>query len=334
MPTGVIPALTDFIYRKAKEFNCYEDLMDLIRTRQFDNTCKALKHMGWLQTGIALPEDSFHLPIHETVFRFDNQKFGYLCFMGKRNSKSGSPQSGDSSTNHFKERNDTVVNYLKNLERHPYDVLSLFVISETGEDILFAWPKSPDGQYSLSLTYSELDAIAYSENINGLTLWKFAKTYNKSNELFRINSMGGTLDAYVAYLETKGCFHHSEEKNPLGGTVSIAVGFSNDFLRERQIRRDEHAVSIFYKRRRAYTKVVRYKDYAPIYVEKEAIIEDQEKVFRLVIETYKMPIWIINRYSKKDEKQALPRILCEGVAFWLHKMKEYLQPVLENLTYI
>ena len=256
MPTAIVSALTDFIYKKAKEFNCYEALMALLQERQFDKTFSALTHMSWVPTDLKLPENTFSLPLRETVFQFDNQKLGYLCFIGRRSTKGENGELGTHvSMDSFSKRNKQVVNYLNKLsEKQSYHVLSLFVLSETGQEFLFAWPKSQEDHFSLSLSYSELDAIAYSEDSNSQTLWKFAKTLNRTSSSFRIETFGGTLDTFVAYKSNNGSFFDANEPNPIGGSLFIPVGLSNDFLRKIQTERDEHAALIFYKRQIAYTK--------------------------------------------------------------------------------
>lgn len=44
-------------------------------------TLPALYNQKWVATDIQLPDDPLKLPIKEMVFQFDNQKFGYLCFI-------------------------------------------------------------------------------------------------------------------------------------------------------------------------------------------------------------------------------------------------------------
>jgi hypothetical protein len=333
MPTTLMTALIEFIYRKAKEYSCYESLIALFQKRQFEKTCSAITKMGWIERTIELPKDNFELPVQEAVFQFDDQKVGYLCFIGKRLGKSEKSAPSSSSIASFRERNDEVVNYLSKLtDEQPCQVLTVFVLSEIGEDFYFLWPKSPGNHLSLSLTYSELEAIAYSDNANILTLWKFAKTFRRTSDLLRIEAPGGTLDAYVAY-ETNSCtFLNPNEANPIGGTLYVPVGFSNDFLREIKMQRDEHAAKIFYEGKIGYTKVLKYKDYAPIYIEKESIVQQKDD-FRLVIEIYEMPIWIISK-SKTPRKNNHLKYLCEGIAFWLYKMESYLRPILAILTFV
>lgn len=336
MPGSIISALTDFIYEKAKKHNCYIQVIELLQQNQFDKTCAALTNMNWIEKNVELPPDYLQLPIQEAVFQFDNQKLGYLCFIGKRFTN---PETNDMQkenfSNPFGARNEQVVNYLASFSvKQPFQVLSIFVLAETGHDYLFAWPKSPINHLSLTFSYTEIDTIAYDANSNILTLWKFAKVYSRTNELFHIEAFGGTLDIYVAYQNNNGSFLNSDETNPIGGRLFIPVGYSNNFLRKIQVQRDEHAAVIFYKMQKAYTKVIRYKQYAPIYIEKEPLMGDRNRIFRLLIETYKMPIWINNYHTPEKDEESLPKYLCEGVAFWLHKMKDSLTPILESLTFI
>lgn len=333
MPTSVVSSITDFIYRKAIDYNCYEEVINLFYERQFDKSCAALTHMNWIRTDIQLPEDPLQLPIQETVFQFDNQKLGYLCFIGKKIKQPTNTKKESVTGNPFMERMEQVTVYLASLsKKQPYQVLSLFVISETGNDYLFAWPKAPNDHFSLTLSYSGLDAISYSDNANMLTLWKFAKTYARTSDLFRIEAFGGTLDAYVAYEVNDGSFLDSDRVNPIGGSLFIPVGYSNDFLREIQTKLDEHAVIIFHQNQVGYVKVIRYKKYAPIYIEKEPLVQERGKVFRLVIETYKMPIWITNYANQQNN--SFSKFVCEGVAFWLHRLNEHLKPIFESLHFI
>jgi hypothetical protein len=330
MPTSIVPAVTDFIYRKGKEYNCYEELQQLFQKRQFEKTCEALVNMNWIDRNIKLPESPLNLPVQEAIFQFDNQKVGYLCFIGRK-TNTQKPITIDA----FAKRNEQVVNYLSTLSsKQSFQVLSLFVLSETGADYMFACPKPADTHLCLSISYSELDAITYSDNTNSHTLWKFAKTFSRTSKLLLIDAPGGTLDAFVAYDSNHGSFLDSDEANPIGGNLYIPVGYSNDFLRKIQIKRDEHAAIIFYNRQRGYTKVIRYKDYAPIYIEKEPLVQDHNKVFRLLVESYKMPIWITNIHPSQKDNETWSKILCEGVAFWLIKMQAELKEILATVTLI
>ena len=325
MPTGISNALISYVYQKAKEYKCYEELMELLYERQFHLTQVSLAKTGWLATDIALPESKNPLPIKETVFQFDNQKLAYLCYI-----KTGEASLTDTEdtftaklTDPYEERTTEVVQYLSTLEAsQPFGIFCLYIIGETANDYYFMWAKPLAGNQSLALKYRELWTITHSLNVNSLTLWKFAKCYSRTNELSRVMSMGGAMDAYAIYRKNNGSLLDSDEANPLGGMLMIVNGSSDEFRREVQKQQNEHAVPIFYQNQLAYAKVARFKDYAPIYIEKEV-----SDCFRIVIESYKMPIWITNPQTK-PRKDSWGTNVCEAVAFWLNKMEPLLAPYL------
>lgn len=326
MPTTVVNALMEFIFRKSEEHKCLESITKMLHEKQFDNSCGALAHLDWLTTDIQLPENSENLPVQEMVFQFDNQKFGYLCFINTLTSEVSRPIKD----NALEKRNQEVVKYLETFSKEqPFQVLSVFVLAETGRDGFFAWQKPSAGNQSLAFQYGELMTLVYSENANSLTLWKFAKTYSRTSEKVRIMSMGGTLDAYAIYHKNHGSLLHSDEANPFGGMMMIVNGSSNDFRQEVQKNNDEHAVLLFNGKIVGYTKVVREKKYAPIYTDKFV-----NREYRMVIENFKMPFWITNYQAKKRGDASWANHICEAIAFWFMKMEKHLKPVLENISLV
>lgn len=330
MPTGIANAIIDYIYSEAKKYNSYDELLDLLYARQFHLSCIALAKTGWLATDIALPPYKGTVSIEETVFQFDNQKLAYICYINsgrklmvvdkKVESKEADP---------YESRTNEVVQYLSTINsEQPINVFCLYIIAEVAQDFYFMWSKPSAGNQSLALTYRELWTIAHSEKIDSLSLWKFAKCYSRTNELTRIMAMGGTMDAYAIYRKNHGSLLHSDDANPLGGILMIVNGSSDDFRRDVQKKENEHAVPIFYKGQLAYAKVTRFKDYAPIYIEREI-----SNNFRIVIESYKMPIWITNTQTKLN-KESWATYACEAVAFWLNKMTDQLSSFINKQSLI
>jgi hypothetical protein len=331
MPTGILNSLITYIYQKAKDYKCYDRLMELLYDRQFHLTQVALTKTGWFATDIKLPKLKKSLPIKEAVFQFDNQKLAYLCYI--KTAESPVPDGEEKPTvnfhNPYEDRTAEVVQFLSTLEAaQPFGVFCLYIIGETANDYYFMWSKPLAGNQSLALKYRELWTITHSSHINSLTLWKFAKCYSRTNELARIMAMGGAMDAYAIYRKNHGSLLHSDEENPLGGMLMIVNGSSDDFRREVQKQQHEHAVPIFYHGQMAYAKVARYKDYAPIYIEREVSND-----FRIVIENYKMPIWLTNPQTKGG-KESWATYTCEAVAFWLNKMVALLSPYLNEQSLI
>lgn len=327
MPTGISNALISYVYKKAKEYKCYEELMEVLYERQFHLTCVALSKTGWLATDIALPESKNPLSIKETVYQFDNQKLAYICYIktGEVLSADAKDTSAAKAADPYEERTVEVVQYLSSLEAsQPFGVFCLYIIGETANDYYFMWAKPSAGNQSLALKYRELWTITHSSKVNSLTLWKFAKCYSRTNELARVMAMGGAMDAYAIYRKNHGSLLDSDEVNLLGGMLMIVNGSSDQFRREVQKQLNEHAVPIFYEGKLAYAKVSRFKDYAPIYVEKEI-----SEYLRIVIESFKMPIWITSPQTKAG-KESWATYACEAVAFWLNKMEPLLAPYLNE----
>lgn len=331
MPTGIPNALISYFYQKAKDHDCYHELMELLYERQFHLSCVALAKTGWLATDIELPASKTELPVKETVFQFDNQKLAYVCYLktGQSNGRDGEKMSRVEPATSFEERTNQVVQYLSNIyTRQTFGVFCLYVIGETANDGYFMWRKPSTGNQTLALKYRELWTITHSSKVNSLTLWKFAKCYSRTNELTRVNAIGGMMDAYAIYGINHGSLLHSDEGNPMGGMLMIANGSSDELRREVQKQKNEHAVPIFYEGILGYAKVSRFKDYAPIYIEKEV-----SRYFRIVIESFKMPVWITSPQTKAGEK-SWATYVCEAVAFWLNKMEPMLAPYLNKLRLV
>ncbi len=317
MPTAICNALINFIYRKATDHGCNAELEDLLYQRQFHLTNVALSKMRWLATTIRLPELKHPLPIQETVFQFDDDKLAYVCFINT------GQQLATVRDYNYEKRAEEVVAYLSALEPgQEMRVLALFVLAEVAKDSYFMWSKPATGHQSLGLTFSELKTIAYLDDITSLSLWKFAKCYSRTGELTRVMNVGGVIDAYAVYRNNHGSLLSSDEANPIGGMLMIVNGSADDFMREVQKKNNEHAVLLFDGKQIGYAKVRRHKDYAPVFTENELT-----RYFRIVIETYKMPVWITSRQTKANHA-SWATYACDAIAFWLHRMQASLGPVL------
>lgn len=324
MPTTIHNALLNFIYRKAKQHKCFLECAELLQKKQFYNTWEALKEMHWWPLKIELPAKDSNLRIREKVFQFDNQKFGYLCFIDTIH------DGGNIDHKALSNRNREVVEFLNNIHSEQrFQVLSLFVISEAGIDGFFAWEKPSSNNQTLLFKYTDLQTIAYADGTNALSLWKFAKTYLRTASQMSINAIGGILDAYSIFRSNRGSLMHSDDANPIGGMMMIANGSSDEFYREVQKNRDEHAVRVFTGKVAGFTKVIRPKKYAAVFRDKFVNHEH-----RIVIEDYKCPIWVTNYQGDKIEDITWAKLVTEAIAFWLHKMKPYLESILRPITLI
>lgn len=325
MPTSILSALIHHIYDLAKADACYPALVSLMSKEQFKLANLALSKMGWSYTSITLPENKTSLPALESVWQFDNEKLGYLCFIDFSILRLA-PLKTD-LRQLLDQRNAEVTAFLNKLEPKQYHpVLTLFLIAETGIDGLFAGRKSTPGNYALSLRFTDLLTIAYADSSDRLTLWKFARAYNDLGDQLKIMAMGGPLDAYVVFERNKGNFVDSDRPRPRDMMIFVP-GNANDLVRQVQLSRDEHAVKFFEKGMQGHVKVLRVRKYAPVYQLKEPA-----PGYRVMTESYPMPVWVSN-YQKKA-KDYWTADLCECVVYWLYKMRDDLAPLLAEVKLI
>lgn len=323
MPTALLNSLITFIYEKAQESECLEILLDLLCKRQFHLSCVALTSTGWLFTNITLPVYEGKLKLREAVFQIDNQKFAYVSLV-----RADSLLKGSFNVS-YEERAIEVVRFLGSINpEQQFHVLCLYIMAETGQDQMFALQKPSVGNQSLALSYKELLTITTAPETNSLTLWKFAKCYQRTNELTRVMSIGGAMDAYAIYRKNHGSLLDSDEANPLGGILMIPFGNADNLRREMLKYRNEHAVAAFIDGQLGFLKVSRYREYAPIYIEKE-----YSPGFRAVIENYKMPIWITDPQSR-GSKETWGKYICEAIAFWLYRMTDILSPHINAQAFV
>jgi len=329
MPTGILPSLISFINKKAQEYNCSKDLDELLNKRQYHLAGVALSKMKWYATDIKLPEQKEPLALRESVFQFDEDKLAYLCFVNPGQPNLTSKLSSGSANYGLEQRSQEVVEFLSEINpNQPMRVLCLYVLAENAQNSFFMWSKPPAGHQKLALKYSELKTIAYSDDIDPLDLWKFAKCHLQTNEIANVMATGGMIDAFAIYRENNGSLLSSDEENPIGGMLIVSDGSAQYFMKNVQQSLNEHAVLLFDGKNVGFLKVHKHKNYAPVY------IDDQfSNFFRIVIETYKMPIWITSRQTRRNQS-TWGAFACDAVAFWLYKMEPLLRPYLEKIGII
>jgi len=321
MPTGIVNSLVQFIFDQANATGNEAELKKLLYERQFHLGRKALEQLGWMGTNIKLPTDKNQVNVLEAVYQFDNQKLGYICFV-----KIGQEAPIGVTV---EERATEVVTWLNALnQEQPYHVLCLFVLAETEVDAMFIWHGQENGNLSLTLNYNDLITLAYHENSDKLTLWKFAKCYDRTNALYKIICFGSTLDAYALFLANDGSLLDPNAANPYGDTLPIPLSISDRLTRTELIRRNEHAVLLFQNRQFAYPKVIRLREYAPIYKEDDFI-----KYFFIVLECYPMPIWISSKQTDSQGRSWATHA-CDAIAFWLNKMEPRIGNILKDTGFV
>ncbi|MEO3402950.1 SEC-C domain-containing protein [Mucilaginibacter sp. CAU 1740] len=324
MPTTVVSALINCMYDQAKAYGCHDRLMQLLHKEQFYRAGNALNFLGWQLTDIKLPKKDETLLIRESVWRFDNQKLGYLCFL---------PLAGFSRDKSINEtliqRNKEVVSYLKSLEAEiGYEVLTIAILSETGHGEYFAMPKLTDGDRHLFFTLSELTTIAYDKESDFLTLWKFAGVFKAAVSRYEMPPLFNLLNLYAVYRQNHGGLTDSNSARPDGAMLMILPGHDVELKQEIKLMRDEHAAELLIEGNvRAFVNVIRKRDFAPIYAYKNKLSPE----YRRLLDVFKIPIWVTNYQENSD---LLAPEIGEAIMFWLYRLAPELSAALNDLRFV
>lgn len=320
-PATIVTSLIRFIYKRAEQLGVKDQLLNVICTKQQQLCGYALYAMGFRMTDIFLPAKDPTLAFSEKVFFIDTQKLAYVAIVEGVGEHMDRLQKED-YRNRWTERYTRISRFLRTSQRFQVDqIFAIFIMTETSQDRIFASVDPIDRDRVLVLRLSELAAIAYRKNTDQLTLWKFAGAYQKAGQRVMLVAPGGLMDCYVVMEKNGGTLWETHQAIPeQGAMVTILPGSSNSFQQEVKVDRDQHAVFRWHNGMAVFSEVRRYKEYAPIYI--EMMISDEH---RLLIETYTVPIWVLNEQKKYKTAHFWGHDICEAVAFWLHKIEPALR---------
>ena len=325
LPTVTVNCLNHFIRNQAIQKGCLTELMKLFYDHQWNATKTLLLETGWRETDIVLPITA--LKVKESVFRFDNEKLGYVCLIMVGSSqpstekKEANIEQEDHTISPIENRNKEVIHFLEELNgATPYKYFTLNILGESGQDAYFMYGKPQRDNQILTLKYGELEKMVFSGELDILTLWKFAKVYNQSRLQTRLFSMGGVLDAFVAYQSNNGSLLPTETAIP--DFIHFPIGSSDDFGRKSIIKVDEHsALQNTEQYGLLSIPVRRMRDFAPIYKERE-----HSKAHNLLLECFQCPVWVKNNQAKSKRDSEMINHYSESIIFWLYNMRHELHP--------
>lgn len=319
MPTGIISALIDFVYKQADQHGCKAAFLALIHKVQKNIVLESLKEMKWEPLSMTLPEDPFKLFSKELLCQFDRRKVAYVCF------RDNTPLSKEArkSKDPFNTRIKQVLEYLRT--KHPEtEMLTLIVIPETESETMVRWGKPVPGSHTLMLGVHELELIANRDEVNRLSLWKFAKALSRAGT--KIKLIGNRMIVLYGYYERNGgSLLHPTKANT--GTVSVDSTYASRLFIEHDLNRDIHAVMTRIKGTVGFLYIYRSRKYAPIY--KPLSWEG----FVLIENSFATPVWIMNNQEAPKGARNWGHDIGEAIAFWLFKLSPFLKPSLDKEKY-
>jgi hypothetical protein len=320
-PTTIVSALIEFVFVQSSKHNCNTEFIDALQDVQLSVAQKAFKEMNWFLTTIQLPPPPKPLHADEFVCKFDNQKLVYVCYLRKN-------VDPKRSADILEERKKAVFEYLRKINTdQPSDVLTLYVYPDIGENVLWKWDKPTDANYSIMFGVHELQLIAFREHTNALTLWKFAKALYHAGTKVKFLCAGGLTELFSIFEFNEGSLLHTTEVTGTDGKQLIQSNYAADLFTDHYVRRDEHAVITKFEKTIGFFPVVCHRKYAPIY-----IIDDGEESSYLILDGFKMPIWIkTEQENGKPSKWA--QYIADTIAFWMWRMKDELAPLLGEQSF-
>lgn len=316
-PGASLNAITEFILEQSRQLNCFTQLLHDLYQWQWLKVKELLHDIHWQETTITLPVAD-NLPAEEAVYRFDNNKLAYVCFV----KPSSVPQSN--SLKSVNEREQQVIKYLNELNGEiKYRYLTLFILGEYGGTTFFAFNKPSEDNATVTFSFTDFKTLVDSGDLDALTIWKFGKIYKITSESTDISSFGGMLDSYVIFNENSGSLLHSDHARP--DFLQFPIGNADDFRREVYRKRDEHSVLKFSTQGTVHAPVKRLRKYGPVYIELQPV--DGHSI---LLESFVPPVWVINRQVTSEEMKEAANPFLEAVAFWLFRMENELRPYMDQ----
>lgn len=325
-PTTIVTALVHFIYEQAEIHGIRSQLMtDYYATTGLTIT-EAFFKMGFHPTSITLPTPPQDLPMTNAVFAFDRQKFAHICIVRADIISHADAKHTDydkAIANHA----DQVASAIKTASiPDDAEVFTIYILPEIGSQFTFGINEAPNADRTLSLRLSELIAIAYYEDTDNLSLWKFSGAYDYARGRAKIFDAGGILDTYAIYHKNHGSILPSDDGVGKGGAIIIQVGSSNDFQQQVKHYQDEHSLVKFSDTSLVYSMVKRYRGYGPLYIAPRS-----NHQHALALDLFPQPIWAICDQQRENGGHIWAYHVCEAILFWLMKMKPSLAEWIEGI---
>ncbi|AYL95270.1 hypothetical protein [Mucilaginibacter celer] len=331
IPATITKAIADYIKTLAKEMDQTDELSAAFFKRQWKRFYQYADEMGWALTDIKPPAGEDEDKFIEGVFQIDLDKFAYVQLLKgeidpspekilaqmKPHAKIGA------LTDPYTARYEQVSSYLNAMdESRRMKVLTLFIGAGIGGTMYFVWPKPNGDNQTLFFSFADFEKIVFEGQLEPLSLWKYAKAVGRAGKTTRFGPGNSSLDNYVYYQQNGGSLLPRDETP---GYMTM-MGVGTDYQRQMVAFRDEHAARLYRGRMPSDIPVKRNRDYAPIYT-----MQDYTPQNILLIESYGIPIWIMNTDAKSRLQKIEISLYTEAVAFWLYKMTSHLKFCISSL---
>ena len=204
-------------------------------------------------------------------------------------------------------------------------VLILIFMCGIGRSFVLGMQQEPPNTYRITLSDEELDIFIKSTHYDILSLWKYARSFNRFLDKYPESSTFlSFLDLYSIYLHHQHSFTLTDDVFDMI-FLNEFIGYGNKLRVKARNKIDTHVArfeSILTTVHRRYTE-----GSIPIYFP-----ENHPSTHRL-IEGFRIPIWVLPNNLKQADASLLSLYMpfSEMVAYWIWQMTSPLSERINNL---
>lgn len=315
-------AINEFIINTAIKYKCGKDLLVTYNNLVWNDILQATKKMGWILTNIKLPDSRNESIMREAILQFDNHRLCYTIFIQPHEI---SNKYDEQKKYEHKESNNKIAATIKYISQHPfykeYKLLVLVILCEIGRNTYLRIDRPTNGEEMIYFNAFDFLILSKAEKWNALSLYKYAKVYREFSEKVNVISTA-TIDTYSMYKSKDQSFYFNDEKLP--NFITITPGTGADLYREAKQKIDLRGILNSFNGVKGYEVVERFKHFDNIYKPFHRTSNEC-----LLVNSYSFPIWV----NSSQEESEFYFVIIEALAFWLDKMKNDLNPLLQNCQF-
>ena len=314
-----VNVLNEFIIRLSNKYNCNQKLTELYHDKLWHEQWGACDKMGWQLTDIELPQNNTPTILKERVFQFEQNRLAYACYI-----------HNDRDEEYFSDKNldldkritEVITELKKNPSMKDHKFLSLVTYDCMGRNMFIGFGAPQKDELRLSFPTHQFILLCSSEKWHNLSLWKFAKSYDRFSQKTR-TTLTDSLDIYSIYKSKDESFYFGDETRP--DFLTVVPGDGSRLIKEAKIEKNNHGILSQIKGRNVFIPSTKYADYAPLYKPLNSL-----GYYAICLKTFDFPIWIVNRQVKNKSMTIQVRNFAEAIGFWLYKLKPEIANILNQ----
>ncbi|OJX36687.1 MAG: hypothetical protein BGO87_12890 [Flavobacteriia bacterium 40-80] len=285
LPSSELTAVNEYILRKAYQYNCLKELVDIYKRTVYSNCLRIFnEQLNYELTDIGLKErDVFSTP-YISVLSFDRDKFAIVALVD--NMGDGKPENLG-RINFPKSEISKVVKQIKSIDsNHKIHLIGLSCKIDSILGSVLSVPELPNINHITILTPLDLNVILTLWKCDHLTLWQYQKAKDRAEEQIFITPNFKNLTYFNWYYRNFESFFHSDENYD---AISFSFYDQATLIRLANIKSDTSLAYMYIDNELKGVKVKRNDNVIPSYVLVNNPFPEKQII---LLDTYNVPIWI------------------------------------------